>query len=704
MVAKVIDIRMARHHALRAAVIPCFISFLVVWNVAPEPAPAAEGTEIKATHSPRQPKSGETVTVSISAPRSESASNLLLQYQIVEPGNYIALDDPAYARDWTQVSLEKSASEQASEDRTTLKATLPADLQKNRRLIRYRVYSKRSESVAAPAEEEAQQNFAYFVYDGIPEWRAAINPNGTGKEQEIVRFPPEVMRSVQAYHLISKPQSIANVTWREPMGLGHPERHDYKYTATLVADGKVYDHVRFRARGGTWRHAMGKNMWKIDFNKGHHLEARDNYQRKYETKWDKLNLGACIQQADYGMRGEHGMLEAMAYRLFNLTGVEAPHTHWVQLRIVDGAEENPANQYLGDFWGLYLATEEVDEDFLEEHGLPEGNVYKMEFGDAKPEHLTKDGPTDRSDVLQFMQGLNRNPDARWWRGNVDLPRYYSYRAIVECIHHYDIGTGKNYFYYHNPKARLWQVVPWDVDLTWSDHMYGDGAEPFFVTGLLRSDPFKREYEQRLAEIRDLLFNPDQCGALIEEYAAVISDPKGGLSMVDADRAKWDYHPIMSSQFSARGKADPGLFYRQSSTRDFRGMVQLMKRYVEERGKWVDGNLLAGAPTPATSKIASVGKLDLSAPKLRVQLDGGEQASQVKWRLAEVSNPNNSASIQRCIGKYEIDALWESTGGPSVEIPTKDLEAGHTYRIRARVLDESDQWARWSAPLEFTKSE
>ena len=28
---------------------------------------------------------------------------------------------------------------------------------------------------------------------------------------------------------------------------------------------------------------------------------------------------------------------------------------------------------------------------------------------------------------------------QWWRDNLDLPRYYSYRAIVECIHHYDIA-------------------------------------------------------------------------------------------------------------------------------------------------------------------------------------------------------------------------------------------------------------------------
>lgn len=694
---------MARHHTLGIVRLLGAALALFTANLGLQSVQAADKPDVKVSHSPKQPKSGEAVTVSVSLRRSVKANDLVLQYQVVEPGGYITLSDPAYATEWKQVSLQ--AEPDSSDDgRAKMKASLPADVQKNRRLIRYRVYSPKTESMVAPLEDDTQPNFAYFVYDGVPEWKAAINPGGSGKESQVVTFGTEVMRSIQAYHLISKRKSIETVTWTQPMGLGHPERHEYNHNGTLIADGKVYDHVRFRARGGNWRHAMGKNMWKIDFNKGHHLEVRDNYQRKYETKWGKLNLGACIQQGDYGMRGEQGMFEAVGFRLFNLVGVEAPHTHWIQLRIVDGVEESPKNQYLGDFWGLYLATEEVDEDFLEEHGLPEGNVYKMEFGDAKPEHLAKGAPTDRSDVIQFATGMRQRPEFRWWQENVDLPRYYSYRAIVECIHHYDIGGGKNYFYYHNPKAKRWHVIPWDVDLSWANHMFGDGGEPFFRAGLLRIEPARGEYQKRLAEIRDLLFNSDQAGALLDEYAAMISKPTGGPSMVEADRAKWDYHPIMSSQFSIRGKADPGLFYQQSPTRDFRGMVQLMRKYVEERGKWVEGNLLLDASFAATPKIAPLEKLDFSASKLKVQLTAADKGSKVEWRLAEVSNPNRVTSGDGKPGKYEINAIWESAGGAVAEVPTKLFEAGRAYRIRARVTDADGKTSRWSAPLKLTKPE
>ena len=67
-------------------------------------------------------------------------------------------------------------------------------------------------------------------------------------------------------------------------------------------------------------------------------------------------------------------------------------------------------------------------------------------------------------------------------------------------------------------------------------MHGTGQEPFWRAGVLRRPQFNLEYQNRLREIRDLLFNPEQGGALIDEYAAVISDLGGGPSFVDADRA------------------------------------------------------------------------------------------------------------------------------------------------------------------------
>ena len=196
---------------------------------------------------------------------------------------------------------------------------------------------------------------------------------------------------------------------------------------------------------------MGKNMWKFDFQRGHGLEARDDYGKKYDIPIDKLNLSALIQQGNFLHRGEQGLFESVGFKLFNLTGVEGPNTNYVQFRIIENASETGATQFDSDFQGLYLALEQPDGNMLDEHELPDGNFYKMESGTGSLNNQGPTQPTDRSDLNSFLNTYNNStPSEQWWRDNLDLDKYYSYRSIVEGIHHYDIANGKNYYYYHNP--------------------------------------------------------------------------------------------------------------------------------------------------------------------------------------------------------------------------------------------------------------
>src|SRR5512140_3731428 len=150
-----------------------------------------------------------------------------------------------------------------------------------------------------------------------------------------------------AVHLIANFSAVSEATW------GGYSGDLYNWIGTLVYDGKVYDHIHYRARGGVWRYAMVKNMWKVDLNRGHDFQARDNWGQKLRTTWTKLNLGASIQQGDYNHRGEQGMFESVGSRLFELAGVETCKTTFLQFRVIDAsAEADPGTQYEGDFWGL----------------------------------------------------------------------------------------------------------------------------------------------------------------------------------------------------------------------------------------------------------------------------------------------------------------------------------------------------------------
>ena len=59
------------------------------------------------------------------------------------------------------------------------------------------------------------------------------------------------------------------------------------------------------------------------------------------------------------------------------------------------------------------------------------------WGEGLLSHHPEGASTNASDLHTFMLGYQRNmPSENWWQANLDLPRYYSYRAIVEAIHHY----------------------------------------------------------------------------------------------------------------------------------------------------------------------------------------------------------------------------------------------------------------------------
>jgi hypothetical protein len=166
----------------------------------------------------------------------------------------------------------------------------------------------------------------------------------------------DVMRSLPVYHLISKKSDVEACIWIERYG-----GDEFKWHGAMVYDGKVYDHIRYRTRGGVWRYAMGKNMWKFDFNRGHSFEARDDYGNKYDTTWDKLNFSACIQQGDYQHRGEQGMFEAASFKLFNLMGAGIETNCFISASLTRLL--NRTTQYSSDFWGLYMTLEQMDEDF-----------------------------------------------------------------------------------------------------------------------------------------------------------------------------------------------------------------------------------------------------------------------------------------------------------------------------------------------------
>jgi hypothetical protein len=276
-------------------------------------------------HSPNTPIPGQAVTVTAKVTDPNGVGTVTLKYQLVNPGDYINLTDSRYATQWTsQTMYDDGTNGDAFAGDGEYTAVIAAANQTNRRLVRYRITAADTlgASITAPYSDDPQPNFAYYVYAGEPSWTGSARP---GVQPNVV-YPSTLMDSVPVYQLLTTAAAHQDSQHIPSSSQAGYTGEDYLWLGTLVYDGEVYDHIRFRAGGDQWRYAMGKNQWKIDFNRGHEFQASDNDGNNYATTWDKLTLGAVIQQGDDGLRGEQGQVESEANQLYNLAGVAAPHT------------------------------------------------------------------------------------------------------------------------------------------------------------------------------------------------------------------------------------------------------------------------------------------------------------------------------------------------------------------------------------------
>lgn len=649
--------------------------------------------------------SGESVLVTAKVSDPAGVASVALSYQIVDPGDYFCRynkfnsdgtpnDNPRYeeAAEWTTLAMsDDGTGGDAWPGDSVFSVTLSPALQTNRRLIRYRITAAdlAGSTITVPYRDDPQPNFAYYVYDGTPDWSGVIRPGDTA-----VNHPGSLMSSIPTYFLLS------TNTWVDDSQFGGYRGAEYLWPGTLVYDGKVYDHIQYRPRGGGHRFDYGKNFWKFDFGRGHRFQARDRNGKEYDTKWNKLNFSSIVQQVGFNHRGEQGLFEGVGFRMFELCGVDAPKTHYTQFYVVDQASPTGADQYEGDYYGLFLAIEQMNGQFLDEHGLPDGNLYKIEGSVGDSNNQGPDQVSDGSDVSAFISAYrNGTPDAQWWSDNLDVGKYLSYRTVVEGIHHYDIAYGKNYFYYNNPETGKFEILPWDVDLCWANNMYGSGNHDF-KSKVANNPAFVTDYRNRVREIMDLLYNSGEGHRLIDEMVRDVWTP-GAPSLVGADRRLWDNNPRLNAQ---------DRYYDIASNNDFGGMIQILKSYIGSRGSWMTTNLLTDeADIPDRPTITFTGTVgfptdDLSLASADYNSPAGSAFAAMEWRLAEVYNPTVAGYVADGPDIYEIENPTESGELVGFEsgyrFPPLAARVGHTYRARVRHKDASGRWSHWSAPLEF----
>ncbi|MEZ5304672.1 MAG: CotH kinase family protein [Verrucomicrobiales bacterium] len=156
--------------------------------------------------------------------------------------------------------------------------------------------------------------------------------------------------------------------------------------------------------------------------------------------------------------------------------------------------------------------------------MPSGSVYKIEgnAGDKKVQGATQ--PLDASDWDSFRVGSGSAQTEQWWRDNMDLEKYFSFRACNRITGNVDVREGWNHCFYHRPDG-VWEPVPWDLDMMFIAKNHWSGT--IVQKSCLTHAAISLEFRNRCREILDLLLADNradggQIGQLIDEYAQIVN--------------------------------------------------------------------------------------------------------------------------------------------------------------------------------------
>jgi hypothetical protein len=445
-------------------------------------------------------------------------------------------------------------------------------------------------------------------------------------------------------------------------------------------------------------------------------------------------------------------------------GVPMPYNHWVHFRVVRGASEAP-DAFNGDFYGMYQALELPDgKNFLKARDLPAGNFYKMsdwiQSGEMNERYQAAGSVDYGEDFDNIRYNAHPQSSQTWLETNIDMPNWYSYRAIQEAVRHYDIfiePTGrhriKNLYWYFRPSTNpngLGQLVqmPYDWDASfgpnWNSgnevisnalHIQNSAAtatpaslidSPTWVAGGPLPDrvPMRIQLRNRIRETLDLMIyrngSRGPCDDIIDDALARISP------FYLADMARWPSNTGAAGHFTAGAPAKAQdmknfLFTGWTDTFGADPAVPAGGRIVHLQN--ISDNVAYNATTgdgdvgrlPAKPTISYTGTTGYPVDGITFASSGFSDPQgptdfgAYQWRVAEVTDPAAPDYDPAADRIYEMVDVWRSaeitnSATVSMQIPGSVLRPGHAYRARVRHRDVTGRYGHWSDPIQFIAGE
>ena len=303
---------------------------------------------------------------------------------------------------------------------------------------------------------------------------------------------------------------------------------------SLFFNGEFYDNILANIHGQS-SSGFRKKSYDFDLNPGDHLRWADG-----QPRIDDFNL--LTTYPDKAL-----MRNMLAYETYRDAG--SPYHFAFPVRV----------QRNGAFFSVAHFVENGDDNYLERLGLdPRGALYKMYNMLEAPTGEKKTRKHEsQSDLVALIAGCRKSGTARaqYVFDNINVPEVVNKLAAmittgnVDCCH-------KNYYLYRDTEGTgEWQMLPWDVDLSfgrvwnggqtyWDEVLHPEtqvfvGGGNTLVDVIFNIPAIRQMYLRRLRTLMDDLLQPTNTAPAQLKFERRI-DELASLLAPDAelDLAKW----------------------------------------------------------------------------------------------------------------------------------------------------------------------
>jgi spore coat protein H len=332
------------------------------------------------------------------------------------------------------------------------------------------------------------------------------------------------------------------------LGVSEDIADDEHRPATLVYRGHSYRDVTAKYRGATSRR-YPKRSYTVKFSKDDEFH---DVERGFERK-RRIVFTSTFDDNSY-------LRQRLAYRVWN----ELAPNH---VRI----EAFNAVVFVdGEYHGLYVVTDHVDDELMEAHGLPEsGNLYKSRAHTAdyrvtnatgkpkssvhvgftkeegEPPHGEPGAYADLDALITWVDGASDEEFRSEIAERLVLEQFEDWWILVLVTHAID-SAGKNHYLYHDPRPDApdtrFHYVPWDFNASFGQSyqtrrfsplkIYDAGSRNRVFERLLADPLLAEPMIERLHEALTSRVAVDKVLALLDTWA----DEIGAAAQRDED--KW----------------------------------------------------------------------------------------------------------------------------------------------------------------------